>query len=276
MPGPDLTVNTDGNPWVEVFIDPSDLDPATVTLRMYRLSEGRTWLVRGGVDVAPGVAALDFEVPFGVESAYRAEMFDVDGVSLGFTDTTSTWVDVEGTWVHNPLDPTVAVQLVNLSGSAETLTRQTPGEVVYVEGASVGRRISSRRRGLEGVPVRLLAESRDVADTLQAMLGSYETQQVPVLCIRTSEAIRWPRTFFASTQELVEREKDVHSGGELVQFEASMDEVAPPFPGLVVPLLTYDDLDEFHGTYTAMDAAYASYTEKDRDYSLAGFAGSGA
>ena len=275
MAGPTLTQNLDGNPWVEVFFNPADLDPACTSLRIYRFSEGRTWLVRGGVDIAPGVAAIDFEVPFGVPSSYRAEMFNSSGVSLGFTDISETTVNVEGTWVHQPLQPTLAIQMTNLSGSAETLTRPTPGEVVYVEGAPVGRHIGSRRHGLQSVPVVLLAETLTAANAFQAMLGTYEVQQIPVLCIRTSEDIRWPRTFFASTGELFERELTVHAGGELVQFEGDFDEVAPPFPGLVKPLLTYDDIDAAFATYDAADAAFATYTERDRAYEYAGLAEGG-
>lgn len=271
MAGPLLTPNTDANPWVEVFFDPADLNADTASLRIYRLSEDRTWLVRGGVDIAPGVAALDFETPFQIESSYRAEQFDAFGVSLGYTELSTITLDVTGTWVHQPLQPLLAAQVRILSGSASSLARPTPGDLVYTQGAAVGRRIGPRRRGLTEVPVSLLAETLDAADTLQAMLGSYVTQQVPVLCIRTSAGIRWPRTFFASTDELEEIERNVRIGGELVQFDAAMDEVAPPFPGLVVPLLSYDDLDAF-GNYTAQDSGWATYTDRDRAYELAGLA----
>jgi len=272
MTGPTLTANLDGNPWVEVFHDPGDLDPTCTRLRMYRYSEDRIWLVRGGVDVAPGVAALDFEVPFKTQATYRAEQFNSSGVSLGFTDSTSITLDVTGTWVHQPLQPLLAAQVELNEKTAAELTRPTPADRIYTEGAFVARHIGKGRRGLVNVPVSFAAFG-DQADAFQTILGTYVTRQVAVLCMRTSDAVRWPRTFFASSDALAEQDVSVRFGGDWVDFTGNFDEVAPPFSGLVVPLLTYDDLDVAYATYALRDAAYATYTEQDRDYSLAGLAG---
>jgi hypothetical protein len=48
---------------------------------VYRLAAGREYLVRGAVKapVAGALSRIDFEVPFGVEVTYRAEMFDSAG-----------------------------------------------------------------------------------------------------------------------------------------------------------------------------------------------------
>ena len=59
MAAPELTANTDGNPWVEVFFDPAALPAGAARITVWRLSEGRTWMVRGGVNVATGVAVID-------------------------------------------------------------------------------------------------------------------------------------------------------------------------------------------------------------------------
>lgn len=276
MTGPTLTAYTTGNPWVEVYFPAGILDPACVTLTMYRFSENRTWKVRGGVEVAPGVAAQDFEVPFGVVAAYRAEQFDSSGDSLGFTDTSTITLDVSGTWVHNPLEPTEALEVEIDAESADSLVRPTPGELVYVEGAGVARRIGSRRRGLERVSLSLSVFGAGNGDAFQDMLGSYEEERIAVLCLRTSETVRWPRTFFFSTQRFDERDVNVRLGGEWLQFVADVDEVEPPFPGLVKPLLTYDDLDAAVTTYSAQDTEFGTYTTKDRAYEYAGFADSGA
>jgi len=275
MAGPTLTPNLTENPWVEVFFDPGDLHPDTVTMRVYRYSEGRTWLTRGGVDITPGQAVLDFEVPFQTQSTYRAAQFDADGLPLGFTDPSSITVDYTGTVVHQPLAPSTLWAPVRvLHGSAAELVRPEPGDVVDIEGGTVGRWIGTGRRGLRGVPVSLLAESLDAADRVQAMLGDYTTRQVGVLCIRTSDRIRWPRTFFARgdlTEFDLTDEDDV-----LVQFTASADEVEPPFPGLVRPLLTYADLDAAFPSYADRDAEFGTYTTQDRAYEYAGFADGGA
>lgn len=270
MAGPTLTPDVAANPFVEVFFE--DLHTDAARLDVYRLSDDREWLVRGGVDVAAGVAALDFEVPFKTQASYRAVQRDVLGNSLGFTDTSTITVDYTGTVVHQPLVPAQLWAPVTLMvGSGQKLLRPAEGDLVGVEGAAMDRWIGTPRRGLRGVPVRFMAETIEAADLVQAMLGTYVTKQIQVLCIRTSEVVRWPRTFFARG-DLTEVEKNVRLGGHLLDFEASMDESEPPYPGLVVPLLTYDDLDAF-GDYAAQDAGWITYTARDRAYELAGLAG---
>jgi hypothetical protein len=267
MVGPTVTPYLTDNPWVEVVF-PS-VAVGTVTITVYRLSEDRTWTVRGAQRIDPGVAALDYEVPFQRSVTYRGEQFDTFGNSLGFTDPTTLTVNYDGTVIHQPLSPNLWASVILELKSAETLLRPTPGELVDIEGGTVGRWIGSRRRGLRGVPVQFGTDTLDAADQVQAMLGSYVTEQVGVLCIRTSDtSVRWPGTFFARG-DLVERELDLKYGGTYIEFEGTMDEVEPPIPGLVVPLLTYDDLDAF-GDYTAQDAGWITYTLRDRAYSLAG------
>src|SRR5690606_34677296 len=139
-------------------------------------------------------------------------------------------VDYAGTVVHQPLAPAQLWTNVTLrTGSNEDKVAPSPGDLIFPEGASVGRWIGSRRQGLRGVPVRVRTETIDAANSLQLLQGSYVTQQIRVVCIRTSAPIRWPRTFFASG-DFVENDLTVEVGGQLVAFEASMDEVEPPFP----------------------------------------------
>lgn len=265
-----LTPNTDGCPFVEVFIDTPDVPAGTATMRVYRLSDGRVWLVRGGVDIAPGVAALDYEVPFQSVAAYRAECFDSSGVSLGFADAGTITLDIEGTMIHQPLTPSLYVSVVLQPGSyLSPLVRGNPGTPIQTEAGGPARWIGGARQGLTGVALSIFVKDDYDADTLQAIIGTYDAPQLPVLCIRTSTLTRWPRTFFVQgdmAETWLSRRSDRYS------FDATVTEVNPPHPGLSTPLLTYDDLDASYATYDLMDAAYATYTEKDRDYSLAGAA----
>lgn len=267
---PAFTLYLDGNPSVEIFFTNYVAD--TVRVRLYRYSDGRTWLVRGGVDIATSVAVRDFEVPSGVTSTYRAEMFNAAGESLGFNEPASVTMPEFGPVVHQPMDPSLYAPVVNLLGTAGTLSRPTPGDIAYTQGATVGRRIGQRRRGLSGVNIEFMTETIADADMVQSMLGTYETEQVAVLCVRTPPPIRLPRTLFVSSDTLEEIETDVHMGGTDVRYKMQGDEVEPPFPGLVKPLLTYGDIDTF-GPYSVQDANWASYSDRDRAYELAGAAG---
>lgn len=269
---PAFTLYMEGNPSVEIFF--TNYVAGTARLRLYRYSEGRTWLVRGGVDIAPSVAVRDYEVPSGVTSTYRAEMFNASGVSLGFNTPASVTMPAFGPILHQPLDPALFAEVILMVGTAEKLSRPTPRDVVYTEGSGVGRHIGSRRRGLTRTPLLLEVESEEAGDMVQAMLGTYETEQVGVLCLRTPPPTRVPRTFFFSSDELEEIDVNVHYpvGGVLIRYEARADEVEPPFPGLVKPLLTYDDIDTA-GNYAVQDARWATYSDRDRAYELAGQAG---
>jgi len=180
-----------------------------------------------------------------------------------------------GTWVHNPLEPTAGMQVEIDDVSARELIRPTPGDRVFVQGHGVARLIGRRRRGLDSVDLSLSVRGIVEADAFQDLLGSYDEDRLGVLCLRTSETVRWPATFMFATSAMAEKDVSIRYGGDWVQFVASVDEVEPPFPGLSTPLLSYDDLDVAYATYTARDAAYASYTAADRDYSKAGLAATG-
>lgn len=267
---PAFTLYMDGNPSVEIFF--TNYVAGTVRVRLYRYSEGRTWLVRGGVDIAPSVAVRDYEVPSGVTSTYRAEMFDEAGNSLGFNAPASVTMPEFGPVVHQPMDPALFAPVTVLLDTAQTLVRRTPGELTYTEGSTVGRRIGVQRRGLSGAQLEFMTDTIADADMVQAMLGTYETEQVAVLCFRTPPPIRLPRTLFCASESLEEIETDVHMGGTAVRYRMQVDEVEPPFPGLVKPTLTYDDIDTV-GSYTVQDGLWATYSDRDRAYELAGQAG---
>lgn len=275
MAVPELTVDTSGNPYVEVFFDPEGFEDDVAYIKVWRYSDGREWLVRGGVNIAPGVAALDFEAPPG-DSEYRAEMFTAAGARLGWTETGSIVVPDFGITLHNPLDPTVYLRLPALALSVSMLgtnVRPAVFENVYVEGRSTAVAVGARRRGVVGLRVGLALGSAADADLVQSLLGGYDDRQIPVLCLRTPPPIRAPRTAFLSVPEILEDDLNTRWGGSDIDVSFVGTEVMPPFPGLSVPLLTYDDLDAAYATYDERDAAYSSYTDQDRDYSLAGLAG---
>jgi hypothetical protein len=260
-------------PRMLVFVD--DLPPAVNVLTLSRTAENRTENVRGAVlvSVAGGFSRPDFSAPFGIPAAWRAHLF-VGTTDVGFTDTVTAQLDSDGCYVHNPIDPTGSIRIDIADTSGRALTRPTDGEVFYPEGRSLGVLVSGRRRGLKGVDMYFSTTSADVAAKFEAMLGGYndDDQTVPVLCIRTPPWIDIPRTFYAAVLELTKKPVNVHMGGNLREWESSVDEMSPFAPGIVVALLTRDDISAFFSTRNAVQAAYASRTAIDRDYAKAGTA----
>jgi len=274
---PVLTASTSGRvPRVDVKA-PS-FPASTSYFNVFRTVDGRQMQVQGGVRVGAvvNVVVPDEQAAFG-PSSYKLEFFTAGDVSLGFSDSTSVTLSVTDVWVQQPLDPSLAVNLGPygfLGSSIPSLLRPFDSATVYTENAAVGRVVAGRRQGLRGVQVDLATDTLEQADELQAIFGTYDTPQLPVACIRTPPGIRLPRVLFLHAPDgPQESSVNVQWGGTRVNWFMTGDEVAPPNPGLTVPLLTYTDLDVSYATYTARDAAYASYSAQDSDFSLAGAAG---
>ena len=249
----------------------TDILPTAATITVYRTAEARTDEVRGGVGLsAQSPAVMDYEVAIGVTNSWRAEQFAADGTSLGFTGQVTLDVPAsEGMWLQQPLAPETAIRVrVALTSAAKTV-KPNPGEVLYPEGAAVGRMIGGQRRGVTAQAITLFAEYADLAK-IDAMFGSYTNDYPAVLLLRTPPPWRFPRTFFMGVPDPEEfREGVYHLSG----FNLTATEVAPPFPGLVQSLLRRKDIDAAYSTRAARAAAYATRLARDTDYSLAGFGG---
>ena len=267
---------TDLTPAPRVLVEVNNIAVGAATLTLFRQAEGRTFRVRGAVrvPVSSAFATLDLEAPFGVEIGYRVELFDAGGLSLGFSNTTLTQLNVDLCYVHNPMNPSGSIQIDLSDTSGRALTRTTSGEIFHPEQRVVGLLISGTRRGLEAVSLYFSTDDPQVAEKFEAMLGGYsiaDSDVVPILCVRTPPLTDLPRTFFAAVMQATRRPVNVHMGGTLREWETEADEASPPAPGLIVPLLTRDDIDAFFATRNALDAAYGARTDIDRDYSKAGF-----
>ncbi|PCN47014.1 hypothetical protein Csp2054_14320 [Curtobacterium sp. 'Ferrero'] len=269
---PEITVLDDDTLGPRVAVSFSTLAGGTQTIVVRRTAAGRTMPVRGGVNLfaVGGAAVLDQEVPFGVPVTYQAEQFSADGVSLGMTDPATVIVDTTDTWVSQPLNPSLALQVRVRVMSTETLAWESPGDTVWTQGDALGRTINGQRSGLKGVSLLLRLLHPADAATFDAMFGTYDTTFPAVLCIRTPPSVPLPAVLFWGCTT----PKRLTSGAnKLVQYQLDGSEVAPPAPGLVVPSLTRDDIDAAYPTRAARAAAYTSRLARDTDYKLAGLAG---
>jgi len=261
-------------PRIQVLID--DLPPGVASITLYRQADGRSFRVRGAVKVpvAGAFQTLDLEAPFGLASTYRAAMFTSLGIEVGYTDPAVTTLAVNEVWVHNPLDPANAIQIDLDDKSGRSLTRPITGELYQPEQRPLAVLITTNRRGLERVELYFSTDDSVAAEKFESMFGGYDEdeQLVPVLCVRVPGYIDLPRPLFAGALEPVRMPINIHMGGSLREWQVSADEAEPPFPGIVVALLTRNDIDAFFSTRNALDAAYASRTAIDRDYSKAGTA----
>lgn len=269
-------------PRVELVINAADVPAGTDRITVWRISDGREFKVRDGIDrtMVSSVALVDVEPGRGTVSVYEAECWDgalpLGRVALG--STTVPWVgDRNSVIIQQPLDAGLSVEVQKLDGTWPELTRETPGDLVFTEGASLPVYVGfGPRRGLQGVELSVAVRTREDAERLHATLGGYGVSQLPIWLVR-GDGTFLPRIFFCRVKALKEVDIDVRlpadDGESWSGFRATVDEVAPPAPAILNAILTYDDLDAGYASYTAMDAAYPSYDAKDRDYTLAGLAG---
>lgn len=272
---PTLTTFLDANPAPRVEVLFSSLHPDAASLTVYRDAAGRSYGLRGGVRVATAGAftRIDFEVPFGVESTVYAEMFDAAGLSLGVTDSASTTVWCDDTWVHNPLDPSGAVRVQFRGNAARSINRPTNAEVVHPLGRRVGVIVGSGRSGIRDVVLDVVTDTIEDADKFAALLGGYNSDTTPVLCFRigASDRVRLPRPFFAGVAgDAAEDDMTYVFGGETIAHPLVGSEVSPPAPGIFVPLLTNADLNAFYATNADLNSSAVSNLEINRKYELAG------
>ena len=259
-------------PRAEVLFETFALGTARVTV--YRSAGGRDYPMRGAINaaVAGALTRVDFEIPFGVDVTYRAEMFSSSGMSLGFTSSATTILHFDGTVVHNPLDPQGAVYVDLLDQSAAIISRPVNGEILHPQGRVVGVAITSGRRGLSQVNLVISTRGLEDADKFSRLVGGYSGNSVAVMCIRTGSPMRIPKPLFLSVLDPKERAVDVHLGGTLIDWDLDGTEVSPPAPGIFIPLLTRADINAFYPTRAAVNAAHPTRLSVNRAYDLIGAA----
>lgn len=272
---PTITPYYDWKPCPRAEVLFTSFAAGTATVTVHRAADGREREVRGAIRaaVAGALTRIDTEIPFnGIPVTYRAEMFNGAGVSLGFTDSTTATMYVTETCLHNPLDPQGAVSVIMADTAAATISRPVPGNVVFPRGRRVGVVISEMRQGVAGVNMDCYTLTDADADRVAALVGTYETETTPVLCLRIGMGMkmRIPRPFFAAVLDPREEAFNLRMGGEVVVWRMTGDEVAPPAPGLFIPLLTNADLNAYYLTNAALRADNATNLAANRRYDLIG------
>lgn len=270
-----LTPFADMAPVPRVLIDvPVDEFPAgSVTVSVQRTCEGRVMDVRGGIrkPASSPLVVIDPEPGFQVPNDYTVIGHDIDGEIVGSWPVGSTTVDFSGSVIQQPLDPRLSVEVVRLVTMAADIERETPGDLVFPQGATLPGMVGlGPRQGIQGMAVDVLLSSASDADALQSTLGGYATSQLPVWLIRTPPDQRIPRIFFCHVPRL--RESRVIGDGGYLRFSATVSEVRPPAVGITATALTHSDMKVFFSTHTEVKAQYSTHSDVKRDTSLIGAA----
>ncbi|RLP76336.1 hypothetical protein D9V32_05555 [Mycetocola tolaasinivorans] len=267
---PTITAYTDAAPCPHVEVFFPSFAPGTVTVTVRRTAGKDTHDLRGAVRarVAGALTKIDFEVPFGVATQYRAQMFNAAGASLGWTDPGWVTVRETATWLHNPLNPQGAVKVQFRGSALQGISRPLQGEIVQPIGRPKGMLITSGRSGVTSAVLDVITDDLDSADKVQALLGSAAQPLGGVLCFRTgaTDRVRIPQPFYAAVMDIEEVDFDYALGGTKIAHHMTGTEASPPAAGIFVPLLTRRHLNAFFSTRAAFNAAYPSRIAANRDY----------
>lgn len=258
-------------PRVLVDVPVVEFPAGSVTVSLSRTCEGRTMAVRGGVrrSALSPLIVVDAEAGFQVESSYTVVGYDAEGKIVGSWPVGTVTLNFAGTVIQQPLDPRLSVQVERMWETGQVLSRPTPFSLTYPQREMLPGMVGlGPRRGLEDVEWNIVALNHEDADMLQATL---DPPQLPVWCIRTPPDMRIPRVFFCSV-ELKELDTYRLTDSTEVHFQAVTTEVRPPAVGITASVLTYADVAVFYSTYSALGAAYATYSDIKRDTSLIGAA----
>jgi hypothetical protein len=169
------------------------------------------------------VAVVDHEVPLGYSVSYVAELFDSDGKSLGFTDATSVVVDVDGVFIHHPLEPSLWLKYAPLQGAFSEVHASTTGSLFRPEGQPLPRWIGGTGSGVQGISLDGMTESFTDAEMLKSMFGTYDTPRVPILCVCAPPRFFIQPTLFLHIPEHAYQPVDAPTGGETILWSMTGD-----------------------------------------------------
>lgn len=280
---PSLRVFRDAlGPRVEVAF--ASLPPAAAAITIVRTSaiarssRTQTLNVRGAVrkPVSGVVAVLDYEVPFDVECTYRAVAYNMAGAEIAETGASTITVAAESqdhARIHNPLDPSTSVLIRFEASAVPKRSRHFGGQVVQPLGRRTGALVTSGRSGYRSLALDVIAETVGQSEQLENIFGLGGVQRLPALCVRVPQShyrMRLPPVLFVA---VLTPDPEPFATDDAEIWRLVGDEISPPAPALVMPILSRDDIDAAYATRNAVDADNATRYAVSTRYDLAGGAG---
>lgn len=255
---PELTGYTDASPCPHVIVNVTEVAASTVTGTLHRIHGNDDDIVPGaeGIPATAGFVRTDYYAPLGVPIAYRVEMFDANGASLGFTDAGAIILNVPDStcWISSPYDPakSVMVELDDQSGSA---LRQTVNSSVHLIG---GRRIviSEASYGYESIPLSFWVSTKEEADAAEAVF----IDGLGLSVIRVAPPMAVPRLLYAYGMP-TRQEVNLPGGVQDTFFDLTVDEASAPTTVIIAAVLTYARYVNNLGSYAEFTQMYGTYRD---------------
>lgn len=260
---PALTYKSVPMPSVEVYV--SGLGSGTPTaISVYRIADGETSLVRGGVKTpASGAFTItDYEAPFGVPVAYYTETFNAAGVSQGLSAQETITLAVNQIWLHDPTDLTNAMA-VDVAGQGSIVLGAESFSTIkrgyqYNRSNVIGKRKPVVQfygeKAIDGLEFTLITDNAGVLEVEDILSTS------PV-CIRTpANFTNLPRTMYG-VLEATQQPLNWHASADaskLTSWVIAFNETEAQSLAVVINYYTYTYWQARYATYTLANAAYGS------------------
>lgn len=270
-------------PRVEVTVD--GLDPVGASrVTVWRSTVGgKRRAVRGWKNrlVFGSDFEIDYEAPLGREITYDLQV--VSGSVIPPQVRATAFLDVSEGLIQDPLIPSSHVPLVAFSGSGIPIPTLAPTafrKLTYDMGSSQERVLGSdtpvgfagQRMVASGVDFSTLTDSAEQGTELRNLLMT----AYPILVRPLPSWGDLPDLLYLDVSQPSEEPLNAHMGGTLTRWTLAGDQVTPPSLSVVVPLWTYDQVQEvWEGyTYATLQAAAvamdATYLDDQRDPTLGG------
>lgn len=252
------TAVPDGSPCPHAKAIVSGIVGQTITLR--RTSGGQSAVVRGVYKVpvlGSSMEFWDYEAPFGVPVAYRAEV--VSGGGTAMAQSAPVTLNVDRVWISDPLSPKVscAAELVDSLGE---FGYDRAGTIAQVVGDSTPIAMVGTRQEASNVPV--VFRTRTALDRLSVMTVLRATDPLLIRCPGDLPFASLPPLAYVTCGRIVERPMNANLDLEDVRIEFPATVVRPPTASVQVAPNPYQkDLDDFP---RYLDSLAAQHTYADR------------
>ena len=237
-----------------VLIQVSSSPAALAVLRVYRVHEdgSRYRVITSGRAVLNGTwSGYDNHVPFNQKFTYVAST----GLEPDSAPSAVCFVSSDKMWLMHPIDTSLSVQIDTVT---KVSARKIPSsaQAFKILGSPLPVMRTNGSRGPETWDLEVLADGRDVTETLEALFDA----DLPVY-------ISSPRSDVLQSGWVQPGDVNIEPPGgyfrtELRLVSFSCTRCSPPDVDLV-PLWTYDDLArEFSGsTYSGITGVWPSYAD---------------
>lgn len=277
---PSLALTTGLSPCPNVTITITDVAPTTDNVcNVWVTADGERTAVRGaqGVYINGSTVVYDYEVPLGRTVQYDLEV--TKGASAGVvtpsaTTTVTSPLDSKGKplwWIQDPKAPGTAIALAVTRGDSshpyltadavKSLEYDADISIINVAGSKYPIGIGGQRLAAKKVPFNIFTNAATAGAQLESLLTT-----TALLLVRppgTSRDGGIPGKWYTAVAAPVKNPITIAYGGTLTQWNLSGDTVAPPTAALLVPIWTYQAVQNLWATYQQAQTALASKSYLD-------------